>query len=361
MPPREDKARLTRLRRGIDRIDAELVRMVTQRHTLAREVAELKRNTGTERYIPVREKQILARVEALNQGRLPAGALAGIFRDILGLCRQSEKPLVVTFPGPEGSISHAAAREQFGLSTRLIPSPGLAGVFERVAQQVADYGLVPLETSAEGIGDHALEYFLESDLTITAEFYWKVKLAVAGRGVTGKPKRVYVQEMVYALNRPWIAEAFPRAQIVQVPTVAESARAAAEAPGTAAICPHFSAAAHGLDLVSEAPGSALSKELRFLTVGRSMPVVTLADKTTVAFSLLDRVGVLDDALRIFRRRKVNLSLLDSYFPSKTIPTVTFFADFYGHATERSIRRVLDELRGLSSFVKVLGSYPVFRQ
>ncbi|MBI4869724.1 MAG: chorismate mutase [Candidatus Wallbacteria bacterium] len=359
MTARAHKAQLTRLRRSIDAIDAELVRLLTERHGLARDVAELKRHSGRERYIPVREKQILARVNDLNGGRLPAEALAGIFRDILGLCRQTERPLVVAFPGPQGSLSHAAAREQFGASTELLATAGLAEVFEAVAQQRADYGIVPLETSSEGIGVHALEYFLESDLTITAEYYWKLKLAVAGNRIRGRPRRLIVQEMIFALNRPWISESFRAAEIVLAPSVAWSAREASEHPGSAAICPHFSASVHGLDIVSEAPGAALAKEMRFLTVGRSMPVLTRADKTTVAFSLIDRVGVLDDALRIFRRRKVNLSLLDSYYPSKTIPTVTFFADFHGHATERAIARVLQELRGLSSFVKVLGSYPVF--
>ncbi len=357
-----DKATLSRLRRRIDKIDQELLGLLQERHEAARQVAVLKRNTGRDRYIPSREKQILKKILSINAGKLPPAAVEGIYRDILGLCRQSEKPLVVAFPGPEGSVTHAAGRAQFGFSTRLIAVPGISAVLEEVASQRADYGIVPLETSTEGIGAHALEYFLESDLKISAEFYWKLNLTVAGTRRPGKrkPARLFVQELLYAMNRPWISEAFPGVEVEQLPSVAWAAREALKAPGTLALCPRFTAESYGLEVLAEAPGNVLAKELRFLTAGRGIPETTRSDKTTVAFTLVDRVGVLDEALRLFKRRKVNLSLLESYYPSKTLPTVTFFADFVGHSSDRRIQQLLEDLRKLTSFVKVLGSYPVFR-
>lgn len=336
------------------------MRLLGERLQLAGEVAVLKRGSGVDRYIPWREQQILRRVKTINQGALPDAHLAGIFRDILGMCRQSQQPLVVAFPGPEGSLAHVAARQQFGASTHFSPTTGIAGVFEAVSAGEADYGVVPLETSSEGIGARALEYFLESGLTITAENFWKLELSVAGRGMTHGPRRLYVPEIVYALSRPWLAEAFPRCEVVQGASVAWAARQAADEPGSAAICPAFTAELAGLEVLRPAPLGGLLKELRFLTAGRSMPALTHSDKTTIAFSLADRVGILEETLGIFRRRRINLTMLESYFPSKTLPTSTFFADFLGHASETSIRRVLEALRKLTSFVKVLGSYPVFR-
>lgn len=360
MPSPSEKAALTRLRHRIDRIDTDLVELLKERHALAKEVASLKRHAGADRYIPWREKQILRRVLGQNAGRLPGAALTGIFKDILGLCRQTEKPLVVVFPGPAGSVTHAAARDQFGASTQLEPAHGLAGVFESVAQAKADYGVVPLETASEGIGTHAFEYFLESDLTITAEYFWKLGLVLAGNPRVRTPRTVFLAESILALCRPWLEAALPGARIVTAPSVAAAAQAARDTQAAASVCPAFTAETIGLEVLSRAPAPPLSKEIRFLTAGRSMPETTRADKTTIAFSLVDRVGVLDDALRIFRRRGVNLSLLDSYYPSKTLPTVTFFADFSGHASDRGIQRLLLDLRRISSFVKVLGSYPVFR-
>jgi chorismate mutase/prephenate dehydratase len=348
------------LRRRIDAIDEQLVRLLGERLQLAGEVAVLKKGSGVERYIPWREKQILRRIQALNAGCLPEPHLAGIFRDILGMCRQSQQPLVIAFPGPDGSLAHVAARQQFGASTRLSPEAGIAGVFEAVSAGEADYGVVPLETSSEGIGARSLEYFLESGLTITAEYYWKLELAVAGRRLAHGPRRLFAPETIYALTRPWLAEAFPRCEVVQGASVAWAARQAAKEPGSAAICPAFTAELAGLEVLRPAPLGGLIKELRFLTAGRSMPALTHSDKTTIAFSLADRVGILEETLGIFRRRRINLTMLESYFPSKTLPTSTFFADFQGHASEAGIRRVLEALRKLTSFVKVLGSYPVFR-
>ncbi|MBI4870059.1 MAG: chorismate mutase [Candidatus Riflebacteria bacterium] len=353
------RANLARLRRLIDDADRQLLELLIRRYGLAGEVAALKRGAGVERYIPWRELQILRRIETLNAGRLPQAVLAGIFRDILGLCRQSREPLTVTFPGPAGSLAHAAATAQFGFATRLEPAAGLADVFERVTQQRAHYGVVPLETASEGLGARALEYFLESDLTITAEHFWKLMLVVAGSRVRGHPRRLHVPEAVYALSRPWLRETFPRASMATGPSVAWAAQAAAAEPGSAAVCPELTAEVHGLQVVRRAPGPALAPELRFLTAGRSMPEVTRADKTTIAFSLADRVGILEETLGLFRRHRINLTFFESYYPSRTLPTATFFADFIGHSTEAGIQRVLGDLRRLTSFVKVLGSYPVF--
>jgi chorismate mutase/prephenate dehydratase len=170
-----------------------------------------------------------------------------------------------------------------------------------------------------------------------------------------------MQPQVYGLVREWIALEMPRG--VEVVMVAESREAGAACqsePGTACITQAFTARFFGLKVLQERIPYGPARRLRFLTAGTEMPRATRSDKTTIAFSLVDRVGVLEQALRPFRRHRINLTFLESYPQSKASPTVTFFADILGHMDSPAIAKAVEELRRSCAFVRVLGSYPVFR-
>lgn len=353
------RAGLVRLRRAIDGIDRQLVQLLHHRLELAREIGDIKRDSSTRHYVPWREKAVLERVLRYNKDLFPPDVLTLIYREILSVGRAAQSPITVGFPGTEGSLAHLAAREQFGASTRLRAVPDLSSVLEAVASGGATYGIVPLEVSVEGIGSRSLELFLDSDLFITAEYFIRVPLVLASCSRRRKIRRVLGQEILLADSRAWIARHVPGAQLVVRPTVGDAAREAQEDPAAATVCPPFTARHFDLHIRKEGVSGHKERQVRYLTAGKTMPAATRADKTTIAFTVVDRVGILRETLQAFTRRRINISFLESYFPSRTLPTTTFFADFMGHASDRQIQSVLSELRKHCSFVKVLGSYPVF--
>lgn len=74
---------LNALRREIDRIDLGVLRLLNRRAALARRIGQLKRKQGLPVQDRRREQTVLARMLRGNGGPLPAGAVRGIFREIL--------------------------------------------------------------------------------------------------------------------------------------------------------------------------------------------------------------------------------------------------------------------------------------
>jgi len=84
-------------RTKIDRIDAELVRLLNERSQCALEVGKLKRGVHLPLYQPDREREILNRVSQNNTGPLPDTAIRRLFERILDEARAVER----TVMGPE--------------------------------------------------------------------------------------------------------------------------------------------------------------------------------------------------------------------------------------------------------------------
>ena len=72
------------LRNDIDFIDNQLLMLLNQRMNLVHKVGEIKRSTKAIIYRPEREKQILDRMNLLNDGPLNKEAIEAIFGDFCG-------------------------------------------------------------------------------------------------------------------------------------------------------------------------------------------------------------------------------------------------------------------------------------
>jgi chorismate mutase/prephenate dehydratase len=96
---------------------------------------------------------------------------------------------------------------------------------------------------------------------------------------------------------------------------------------------------------------------RFLVIGHKVPKPTGKDKTSIVFSIKDRVGALYDVLLPFSQAKVNLTKIESRPTKKRAWEYIFFVDFIGHQAEPKVVRALDGLRQKCAHLKILGSYP----
>lgn len=79
------------LRRQVDRIDAQLVRLLNRRARLALEIGQVKQQRRRPVYDARREALVLRHVTGANRGPLSAGAVRRIFAAILHECRQRQR------------------------------------------------------------------------------------------------------------------------------------------------------------------------------------------------------------------------------------------------------------------------------
>jgi chorismate mutase len=79
------------VRRQIDRIDGQLLRLLSHRAELALLIGRIKKRRKWPVYDAAREAWVLRRVAAANRGPLSAAAVHHIFQAILTQCRRRER------------------------------------------------------------------------------------------------------------------------------------------------------------------------------------------------------------------------------------------------------------------------------
>ena len=157
------------IRAGIDRIDRELMRLINERARLAQAAGEVKRardGDDAPLYRPEREAQLLKHIASENPGPVESAQLQTIFKEVISGCRALEVPLSVAYFGPEGTYTEAAALKHFGNGVTTVPRPTIDEVFREVESGAANYGVVPVENSTEGMVSHTLDSFMDSPLKI---------------------------------------------------------------------------------------------------------------------------------------------------------------------------------------------------
>lgn len=350
---------LATLRAMIDRTDDELLRLLNERAGLVAQVAALKERLQVPFYVPSREKQIVDRLAAQNAGPFPNEAIRPVFQEIFSACLSLEKTVRVAYLGPEATFTHMAVKRQFGLSARTIPVGTIAGVFEEVERGGADFGVVPVENSAEGVVNHTLDTFVDSDLKISAEIVLEVSHCLLTRGglEPGGVERVYSHPQALAQCRRWLAANLPRAVVVEAASTAEAARLARDDARGAAIASELAARLYELTVARRKLEDVAENVTRFLVIGKQQAEPTGRDKTSLLLALRDEPGVLFKVLGPFADRGVNLSKIESR-PSRRKPwEYVFFIDVDGHQRDANVAAALGELAKGCESVKVLGSYP----
>lgn len=349
---------INNLRRKIDDVDGKILRILNDRARLVKEVGKLKEKSGHEFYVPHREKKIIARAVKNNTGPLPSSSLEDIFRDIVNACRALESKIRVAYFGPEATYTHQASIKNFGAGVDYIPTKTIAGVFAEVEKNRADYGVVPIENSTEGIINHTLDMFIESDLVICSEISLPIEHCLLSvPGDIHKIKKLYSHTQPVLQCKNWIEQNLPEVQVIEVSSTAEAAKIASHDKTSAAIASKTAASVYELEIIVQGIEDSKENYTRFLVIGKSHASYSGQDKTSIMFSIKDKVGALHDMLIPFKSNKVNLTKIESRPTRKKAWEYIFFIDFLGHISEKRVQRALSELSKNCVFLKVLGSYP----
>ncbi|MFH1097734.1 MAG: prephenate dehydratase [Candidatus Desantisbacteria bacterium] len=349
---------IEKLREEINKIDVEMLRLLNNRASCARQIGELKQKSSLVTYHPAREEEIYRRLLANNQGPLSHDTICAIYTEIISACRGIESPLKVAYLGPEATFTHMAARRKFGSSVEFVPVASIADVFTEVEKKRADYGVVPIENSTEGVITHTLDMFIESTLKICAETLLEISQCLLSNSSLEEIKRVYSHPHAFAQVRGWLRSNLSAVECIEVSSTAEASRRAAIEPNSAAVGSELAAQVYHLNVLAKGIEDRVDNYTRFLIVGHSLVGQSENDKTSIMFSVKDRVGALYSMLLPFNKHNVNLTKIESRPSQNTIWEYIFFIDMNGHIENDNVRKAIDELRENCLYLKVLGSYPV---
>ena len=361
-------ATLLLLRDRIDCIDTQIQALINERAQCSQKVAAVKlAEQGDEKvvfYRPEREAQVLRRVMDRNEGPLGNEEMAKIFRQVMSSCLAFEKPMRIAFLGPEGTLTKQAALKHFGQSIVSAPMTTIGEVFREVESGAANYGVMSVEHSTEGVVDHTLDSFCDSRLKICGEVEVRLHhhFLVSPHVNADKVTHIYSHQQSLAQCRAWLYRYWPHAERVAVSSNSEAARLVAEAGkngrAVAAISSEMACELYGLITVSSNIEDRPNHTTRFLILGNQTIPASGKDKTSLLIRAKNEPGTLYRLLKAFERHGVDITRLETRPSLLNRWSHIFYIDFVGHHEDEGCQAVIAALRERASDVKVLGSYPV---
>ncbi|MGE5177542.1 MAG: prephenate dehydratase [Bacteroidota bacterium] len=372
---KDDRSDLQSIREAIERVDKEILAALKRRMDLVEEVARAKLESASPFRDRQREEQIIGRIRhAAAELGLDAHEIERLYRDIMemsvghqqALVRSLEDvPLRIAYQGVEGSFSHLTAQRHYaGLKSGVLLTgyDTFRGAVAAVRDGSADFALLPIENTTAGSVHETYDLLAEGGVTITHEVVSQVEhclLALPGakleqlRTVISHPQAL-AQCEAFLRTIPW---AVPRTEF----DTAGSARKVREGndPAVAAIASESAAKLYGLDVLKKGIQTQEGNYTRFVEIAREAVACPpgAACKTSLMLSLAHKPGALGEVLARFGGRGVNLTRIESR-PVLGAPwQYRFYLDLEGHAASEPVRAALEELRPLTTDVRVLGTYP----
>jgi chorismate mutase / prephenate dehydratase len=351
---------LSDYRKEIDRIDDEILRLLNERSKSVVEIGKLKKERDAEAnlHTPGREAAIIERLTKQNTGPFPTDAIQSVYREIMSASLSLEGPQKVAYLGPRATFTHMACMQKFGSSAKYVPVHSIKEVFSEVERGRANFGVVPIENTTEGVVNHTLDMFIDSNLLIYGEVLQEVSHHLLSKsGAQDDIKKIYSHPHAIAQCRNWLETNLPHVPVAEVASTARAAEMCMEEPSAAAIASELAGQLYGLKVVKARIEDNLNNFTRFLVLSQKPPERTGKDKTSLMLSVKDKVGALYDLLRPFASHGLNMTKIESRPSRRKAWEYIFFVDVEGHIEEERVKRAVEEITPRCLFLKILGSYP----
>ena len=356
-------ADLQALRVQIDSLDQSLLTLLNQRAALAQAVGEIKKKEGSVAFRPEREAQVIEGLKARNAGPLMKDSVAPIWREIMSACRALETPSRVAYLGPAGTFSEQAALGFFGSSIVKVDCASIDEVFRSTAAGAADFGVVPVENSSEGVVARSLDLFLTTPLFIIGEtsLFVQHNLLRLENSLEGI-ETVCAHPQALAQCHLWLSHHLPNAERRPVSSNAEGARLASQDKRLAGIASVRAGSEYGLHVVSPAIQDDAHNRTRFAIVTHPdrhpRPQASGNDCTSLVVSVLNRPGAVHDMLVPLKEHSVSMTRFESRPARSGQWEYYFYIDLQGHPDTPAVAEAMRDLRSACAFFKLLGTYPI---
>jgi chorismate mutase / prephenate dehydratase len=362
-------------RSRINDLDRELLRLLNERAGIALKVGESKKEAGLSLCDHTREREVIERMCAANEGPLDDRAIIELYRAIIHESRRIQtrsdkaepdrKPvpetehLRVAFQGARGAFSEEAAHVLLGDQIEVVPRADFEALFLAVEDGSADVILAPIENSLAGFVHACYDLLLESKLHISREVIIPVNHYLIGCPGSSFEQITTAESHPVALMqcRRFLAANPQIHRVAAEDTAGSVARIiAAGDPMRAAIAGKRAARQYGGVILREHLEDSSENYTRFLLLTPAAEVAIDANKLSLVIELPHQPGALHKALEPFARREIDLLKIQSR-PVKGRPwEYCFYLDVAGSPDSQDLKNALDELRGQRVETRVLGAY-----
>ena len=373
---------LQECRKEIDVIDKEIMSLFEKRMKVCEDVAEYKIHTGKKVLDPKREKDKLKVLEEQAHGEFNTLGVQELFQQIMAISRKRQYQLLtsngieekrdyemvdalplkdvnVVFQGVEGAYSYAAMRAYFPDDINSYHVKTFRDAMEEAASGKADYAVLPIENSTEGIVTDIYDLLTEYQLYIVGEQGVKVEhvlLGLPGVGL-GEIERVYSHPQALAQCKRYL-EQHPSWKTVKTENTAGAAKKIHEEQRReqSAIASRAAGELYGLSVLAENICYNEKNVTRFIVVSAKPVYEKTAAKVSVCFELPHTSGTLYNMLSHFIYNGLNMTKIESRPIAGKTWEYRFFVDFEGNLEQPAVKNALRGLEAEANRMRVLGNY-----
>ena len=374
---------LSELRKEIDQIDDELVRLFCQRMDISSKVADYKKATGSPIYHPGRERDILQKVaqkagpEMENYTRILYSMLfelsrsyqskrndcyTSLYHEIAESIEKTPKLFpqnpIVACQGVEGAYSQIACEKIFK-NPFIMYFKNFDAVFTAIEQGMCQYGILPIENSTAGSVTKVYDLMIRHNFSIVRTFRLKVDHNLLVKpGTTLKDVRtIYSHEQ--AINQcSEFLQSLPGVNVIPVANTALASEmvSMAENNDVAALSSRFCAELYGLTCLASSVQDKGNNRTRFICISKNLEIYPGADKTSIMMILPHKPGALYKVLARMYTLGINVTKLESRpIPDREFEFMFFF-DLDASIYSEEYIQLICELDDLCEDFKYLGSY-----
>ncbi len=349
-----------RIRKEIDQIDKNILKLLHKRINLVQELKSLKISSNISVYQPSREKEILNSIIKLNKNIFPEKSLYNIFTEIFSASRKIQSKLKIGYLGPQATFTHLAALKIFGSESLYIPFTTIRDIFIEVETEYIDFGVVPIENSNEGVVGYTMDLLIEFNHSIVDEIYLEIAHhLVSTEKDLNRIKFLYAHPQSIAQCRIFIENNLSKVKIIETTSTSEAAKTVSKKKNSAALASKLAAQIYNLNIIAENVQDNINNYTRFLVISKSplLPEKNIEYKTSIVCGIKDRPGALFELIKPFNDYKINMTKIESRPTKKKAWEYMFFIDFSGKITNKKVKKALAEIEKNSTYFKILGSYP----
>ena len=374
---------LSEIRKDIDAIDEELVKLFCDRMALSAKVADYKKEHNLPILVPAREREILkdvaekAGLEMANYTRVLYSMLFELSRSYQSkrnttstlLYRQITHAIdntpklfpqqaMVACQGVEGAYSQIACEKIFK-NPMILYFKSFEGVFNAIEQGLCQYGILPIENSTAGSVNKVYDLMKQHNFSIVRTYRMKVDHnLLANRGAKlNQIKEIYSHEQ--AINQcSAFLQSLPGVTVIPVANTAVAAKMVAESGrmDVAALSSRSCAELYGLVNLAGSVQDKGNNHTRFICISKNMEIYPGSDKTSIMMILPHRPGSLYRVLARLYTLGINVTKLESRpLPDREFEFMFYF-DLETSIYSEEFVQLMCELDEFCEEFKYLGSY-----
>lgn len=231
----------------------------------------------------------------------------------------SDKPLkTIAIQGGYGAFHEIAANKYFGEGTvEIVPRNTFKDLFKALKERKVDYGITAIENSLAGSILPNYSLLLESNMKVIGEVYLRIKQnLVALPGQLMKNIREVHSHPMAILQCQAYFDDYPNVKLIDSLDTALSAKKISDEKleGIAAIASDLAARNYNLEVIAESIETNKNNYTRFLILedrNGSDYKDDKVNKSSLSFSLANKIGSLSKILSIFSYYDINLTKIQS--------------------------------------------------